>query len=139
MYDESGGIWVFMGWNSIIYLAAISGINQESYEAARIDGANRIQCMWYITIPGIKQTVMLLLIMNIGSLMSMGVEKLLLIYSPLTYGVSDVISTYVYRSGLQNAQYSFATATGLFNSVINFVLLVLANWLSKKYTEVSLW
>ncbi len=132
-------IWVFMGWNSIIYLAAISGINQELYEAARIDGASRIQCGWYITLPSIKQTVILLLIMNIGSLMSMSAEKILLIYSPLTYETADVISTYVYRSGLLNAQYSFASATGLFNSVINFLLLVLANWLSKKYTEVSLW
>ena len=132
-------IWVFMGWNSIIYIAAISGINQEMYEAARIDGASRIQSVRYITLPSIKPTIILLLIMNIGSLMSMSAEKILLLYSPLTYETADVISTYVYRSGLLNAQYSFASATGLFNSVINFLLLVFANWLSKKYTEVSLW
>ena len=132
-------IWVFMGWNSIIYIAAITGINQELYEAARIDGATRMQSMWYITLPGIKQTVILLLIMNIGSLMSMSSEKILLLYSPLTYETADVISTYVYRSGLLNAQYSFASATGLFNSIINLLLLTVANTLSRKATEVSLW
>lgn len=132
-------VWVFMGWNSIIYIAAISGINPEIYEAGRIDGTNRLQAMWYITLPSIKQTIVILLIMRIGNMLSMGVQKLILLYSPATYSTADCISSYVYRSGLLNAQYSFAAAVDLFNSIINFLLLVCTNFISKKYTEVSLW
>lgn len=135
----ASGIWQNMGWDSIIYLAAIATINPELYEAARIDGASRYHAIRYITLPSISPTVILLLILNIGSLMSMGAEKILIMYNPLTYETADVISTYVYRSGILSSQFSFATAVGLFNSVINFILLVAANRISRRFTEVSLW
>lgn len=132
-------IWQTVGWGSIIYLAALAGIDQEQFEAARIDGASRFQQMWHITLPGIMPTIVVLLILQIGQMMNVGYEKILLLYTPVTYDVADVISTFVYRRGILSADYSFATAVGLFNSGINFALLVSANWISRKVNETSLW
>ncbi len=132
-------IWQEFGWDSIIYYAALTGIDQELYEAAEIDGANRWEKIWNITIPGISQTIVILLVMRVGNMMTLGWDKILLLYNPMTYKTSDVISTYVYRIGLTNFQYSFATAVGFFNSIINFVLLILANTVSRKVNETSLW
>lgn len=132
------GIWQNIGWNSIIYLAALSSIDQEQYEAARIDGAGRFQQMFYITLPGLLPTIMILFILRMGGILNVGYEKILLLYSEATYEVADVISTYVYRKGILNAAYSYSTAVGLFNSIINVFFLVLANSLSRKMTESSL-
>ncbi|MFC6465286.1 ABC transporter permease [Marinilactibacillus sp. GCM10026970] len=126
------GIWQTVGWDSIIYLAALSGIDQEQYEAAKIDGASKFQQMWNITIPGLKPTIIILLILRMGSLLSVGFEKILLLYSPSTFSVADVISTYVYRMGLLNADYSYAAAIGLLNTLVNLTLLLLTNHISKK-------
>lgn len=131
-------IWKGLGWNSIIYLAALSGIDQEQYEAARIDGANRIQQMFHITLPGIMPTVSMLLILRIGSLLSVGYEKIILLYQPTTYAVADVISSYVYRRGLQSGEFSYGTAIGLFNSIVNIILLLIANRASKKLGQSGL-
>ena len=132
------GIWQNVGWNSIIYLAALSGIDQEQYEAAKIDGASRLQQIWYITLPGIFPTIAMLLILDMGKVLSVGYEKLLLLYSPFTYEVADVISTYVYRKGLIDAEYGFSTAVSLFNSVVNIIFLTVANRLSKKMGQSGL-
>ena len=135
----ASGIWSGFGWGSIIYLSALASVDQEQYEAAYIDGAKRFQRMIYITLPGILPTVVIKLIMEVGSLMSVGHEKILLLYSPLTYEVADVISTYVYRKGLEDNDYSYSTAVGLFNSVINIILLVFTNTVSRRLTDTSLW
>lgn len=132
-------IWQEFGWDSIIYYAALTGIDQELYEAADIDGANRLNKIIHITLPGISPTIVTLLIMRIGNMMTLGWDKILLLYNPMTYKTSDVISTYVYRIGLTKFQYSFATAVGFFNSVINFCLLIMANKISRKFSETSLW
>lgn len=132
------GIWESVGWSSIIYLAALSGIDQEQYEAARIDGAGRLQQMWYITLPGLAPTVSMLLILNIGSILSVGYEKILLLYQPLTYEVADVISTYTYRRGIIDGDFSYSTAVGLFNSAVNLFFLLLANKVSKKLGQSGL-
>ena len=126
------GIWQSVGWSSIIYLAALTGIDQEQYEAAKIDGAGRIQQMLYITLPGILPTASMLLILNMGKLLGVGYEKILLLYNPLTYEVADVISTYVYRKGLVEGSYSYSTAIGVFNSIVNIIFLSVANRISKK-------
>ena len=132
-------IWQTLGWNSIIFYAAITGIDQELYEAAEMDGANRFQRILHVTLPGIKQTIIIMLILRIGQMMSLGYEKTMLLYNPNTYETADVISTYVYRKGLLDFDYSYSTAVGLFNSLINFVMLVSANKLSKKFNDTSLW
>ena len=132
-------IWQTIGWSSIIYLAALSGVDKNLYEAAQLDGANKWQQTWRITIPGILPTIMIQLILRIGTLMSVGYEKTLLIYNPTNYAVSDIISTYNFRMGLELGDWSYATAIGLFNSVVNCILLVISNKISKKYTENSLW
>ena len=134
----ASGIWQAMGWDSIIYLAAIAGIDTQLYEAASLDGAGRFKKIWHITLPGIKSTVVILLIMQIGKMMSVGSEKILLLYNPSTYKTADVISTYVYRKGLLDQDYSYSTAVNLFNSVINFALVYFANAVSRKLTETSL-
>ncbi len=133
------GIWQEIGWGSIIYLAALSSIDTEQYEAARIDGATRWQQMWNITLPGIMPTIIIMLILRIGSMMNLGFEKIILLYNPSIYETADVISSYVYRKGLLEFSYSYSSAVGLFNSVINFVLLLSANKISRKVNEVSLW
>ncbi len=132
------GVWQNVGWGSIIYLAALAGIDQEQYEAAKIDGAGRIQQAWYITLPGLLPTIAMLLVLDMGKVLSVGYEKILLLYQPLTYEVADVISTYVYRKGLIDADYSLSTAVNLFNSVVNIVLLILANKASKKMGQSGL-
>ena len=132
------GIWQNIGWNSIIYLAALSGIDQEQYEAARIDGANRFQQMLHITIPGILPTIMILFVLRMGSILNVGYEKVLLLYTENTYNVADVFSTYTYRVGLEQKQYSLSTAVSLFNTMVNIMFLVFTNWLSRKTTESGL-
>lgn len=132
-------IWQTIGWNSIIYLAALSGIDEQLYEAAKVDGANRWKQTIHITLPSISPTIIILLILRIGKVLSVGFEKIILMYNPATYSVADVISTYVYRTGLLEMNFSYSTAVGLFNSVLNFGFLIMANKLSKKYSETSLW
>ena len=133
------GIWQSVGWGSIIYLAAITGIDPELYDAATIDGAGRIRQAWHVTVSGIAPTIITLFILQVGKLMNVGYEKILLLYNDLVMEKADVISTYVYRRGLLEANYSFSTAVGLFNSVINFALVLSANAISRKVTENSLW
>ena len=126
--------WQYTGWTAIIYLAAITGISSDLYEAATIDGASRIQQVFYITIPSIMPTIMVMLILNIGRLLSLGFEKVLLMYTPSNSAVSDIIDTLVYRTGLANQNYSYATAIGLFSGIIGVVLVSSSNALSKKLT-----
>ena len=133
------GIWQNMGWNSIIYIAALSGVNPSLYEAATIDGASRLQKMRYISIPGIMPTIVILFILRCGAIMNIGFEKILLMQNDLNMESSDVISTFVYRSGILGADYSFSAAVGLFNSVCNFILLIITNSIVRRLGEVSLW
>lgn len=135
----SSEIWQTIGWNSIIYLAALAGVDEQLYEAARIDGANRWKQTLHITLPGIQSTILILLILKMGSLFTIGFEKIILMYNPSTYEVSDVISSYVYRSGLLDMNYSYSAAVGLFNSIMNFALLIIANKLSRRFGKTSLW
>ncbi|HZG79101.1 MAG TPA: ABC transporter permease subunit [Paenibacillus sp.] len=133
------GIWQGIGWSSIIFLAALAGINPSLYEAAVVDGAGRWKQVLHITLPGIMPTVVILLIIEIGKFMIVGFDKIVLLYNPATYETADVIGSFVYRRGIQEANYSFTAAVGLFNSVINFALLVLVNQIAKKKAESSLW
>lgn len=135
----STDIWQSVGWGTIVYLAALSGIDPELYNAATVDGASRLKQAIHVTLPGIAPTIVILLILRIGKMMSVGGEKILLLYSPTIYDTADVISTFVYRKGLIEANYSYSAAVGLFNSVINFALLILANKISRKVNETSLW
>ena len=132
-------VWQEVGWGSIIYIAAIAGIDPSLYEAAQIDGAGRWSQMLNVTLPSIMPTIVILLIMGVGNLLNVGFEKILLLYNPVIYDTADVISTYVYRKGIIEYNYSYSTAVGLFNSVINFMLLVTTNYIAKKTTENSLW
>ena len=132
-------IWQHFGWRAIIYLAALTAIDQEQYDAAWVDGANRWQQLRFITLPGIAPTIIILMILYVGQMMSVGFEKILLMYGPGTYETADVISTFVYRRGITGGDYSFAAAAGLFNSVINLSLILLVNRLSKQLTGTSLW
>ena len=133
-------IWQGIGWGSIIYLAAITGINPELYEAARIDGASKWKQTAHITLPGIAPIIVILFILKIGHMLDVGFDKIILLYNPNTYSTADVISTFVYRKGLGEAnEFSYTTAVGLFQSVINFMLLVAANRFSKSVSENSLW
>lgn len=132
-------VWQFMGFNSIIYIAALSGVDQELYEAASIDGASRMQKILHISLPCIMGTIIIMFIMRIGSLMSVGFEKAYLMQNTLNVSSSELISTFIYKNGIQKGQFSYSTAVGLFNSVINFILLVSANFVSKKTTKMSLW
>ena len=131
-------IWHGIGWNSIIYLAALSGIDMEQYEAARIDGANRLQQVLHITLPGILPTIVILLILRMGSILNVGYEKVLLLYNSSIYDVADVLSTYTYRMGMESQKYSLSTAVGLFNTMVNLFFLFLTNWISNKTTESGL-
>lgn len=135
----SSGIWQGFGWSAIVYLAALSGVSPELYEAATIDGAGKFRRMLSISLPSIMPTVVVTLILQIGTLMSIGYEKIILLYNPVTLEVADVISSYTYRTGLVEGNYSFASAVGLFNSAINMALVLCANKISKKVSEVSLW
>lgn len=135
----SSGIWQGAGWTSIIYLAALSMVDEEQYDAALIDGANRWQRILYITLPGILPTISVMLLLNLGGLMSVGYEKVLLLYTGRTYETADVISTYVYRRGILGSDFSYTTAVGFFQSIISLILIVASNSISSKIGEVSLW
>ena len=132
-------LWQSTGWSAIIYFAAISNIDQELYESAVIDGANKWKQIIYITLPCIMPTIITLLILSTGNLLSVGFEKTFLMQTPATYSTSDVISTYVYRQGLVGGQFSYTTAVGLFNSVVNLLMLVTANSISRRFSEHSIW
>ncbi len=132
-------LWRNIGWNSIIFLAAISGINGELYEACRVDGGGYIRQMWHITLPGIAGTIVVLLIMRLGHIMDAGYETILLLQNNANLEASDVIGTYVYRRGMKGGEYSYGTAVGMFQSVTGFALVIFANWLSRRYGETSLW
>lgn len=132
-------IWQNIGWNSIIFIAAISSIDAELYEAATIDGAGRFKQALHITLPGISETIVILLIMRIGQMLTLGYERIILLYNPSIYETADVISSYVYRYGLLQGNYSYSAAVGLFNSVINFTLLMVANKVSNKVRGSGLW
>ena len=135
----SSELWQRLGWDSIIFLSALSTIDQELYEAATIDGASKLKQVWHVTLPGILPTIAILLILRMGAMMTIGYEKIILLYNGLNYETSDVVSSYVYRKGILDADFSFSTAVNLFNSIINFTLVILANRLSAKMTETSLW
>lgn len=132
-------VWQTMGWSSIIYLAALTAVDKQLHEAAIIDGASRLQRIWHINIPTILPTIVILFILNAGSVMSVGFEKIFLMQNDLNLSSSDVISTFVYRSGILEAQYSFSAAVGLFNSIINFIMLIMVNYFAKKINQTSLW
>ena len=135
----ASGIWQTIGWGSIIYLATLSGVDPNLYEAAAMDGAGRVTRMIYVSFPSLIPVIVVQLIMRLGNILTQGFEKIILLYNPITYETADVISSYVYRFGLLQGNYSYSTAVGLFNSVINFSFLLIVNRLSKKLTEVSLW
>lgn len=135
----SSGIWQSIGWGSIIYLAALTSVDEELYDAANIDGANRWKQLLNVTLPGIAPTISIMLILNVGRLMAIGYEKIILLYNGSTYETADVISTYVYRRGLLGSDFSYATAVELFQAVVGLILLVSANRLSKKISETGLW
>lgn len=132
-------IWQKLGWDSIIFLSALSAINPELFEAATIDGAGRFKQILHVTLPGLLPTIAILLVLRIGSMMSIGFEKIILLYNGLTYETADVISSFVYRKGIIDSDFGYATAVGLFNSIINFTLVVFANKASAAMTETSLW
>jgi putative aldouronate transport system permease protein len=133
------GIWQNMGWNSIIYLSALINIDQELYTAAKIDGANRFRQLIHITLPGLMPTVIIMLILQTGKMFNVGHEKILLLYNELTYETAEVISTYVYKKGLLQFNWSYSTAVGLFNSVVCFILVYTTNRISRATSETSLW
>lgn len=132
-------IWQTTGWGTILYLAALTNINENLYDAAKIDGANRWKQTMHVTIPGIMPMIVVLLTLNIGKFMQVGFEKILLLYNPLIYQTADVISTYLFRVGLQSGSFSYAAAIGLFEAIIGFILVFSANYISKKITDTSLW
>ena len=132
-------IWQEIGWGSIIYLAALSGIDEQLYEAASIDGANRWDKLLHVTLPGISTTIIIMLILRLGQILGSSYEKTILLYNEATYETADVIASYIYRVGILERNWSYSTAIGLFNSGINFIFLLVANKLSKKVSETSLW
>lgn len=133
------GIWQEIGWGSIIYLAALTGVDPGLYEAAKIDGAGRWKQIIHVTIPAISGTIIIMLLLRLGSVMSVGFEKIILLYNEGVYDTADVISTFVFRKGLKQFEWSYSTAVGFFNSVINFILIIIFNKISKKVSDVSLW
>lgn len=133
------GVWQSMGWSSIIYLAALAGIDPQLHEAAKVDGAGWFRRIWHINLPGIAPTMIILLILNIGSILGVGFEKVFLMQNSLNMEASDVIATNVYRSGILGAQYSYSAAVGLFNSVVNFIMLITVNRIARRVSETSLW
>ncbi|UWQ97635.1 ABC transporter permease subunit [Rhodobacteraceae bacterium S2214] len=132
-------IWQEAGFQSIVFIAAISGVSPTLYESAVVDGASRWQMMWKITIPSIMPTIIIMLIIRIGNMLEVSFEMIILLYQPATYETADVVNTYIYRQGLQGGQYDFAAAAGLFNAVIAFALVMTANTISKRYSRTSLW
>lgn len=135
----ASGIWQEVGWGCIIYLAALAGIDPQLYEAATVDGASKLRQIWHITLPGIVPTIIIMLILSMGSMFSVGYEKIILMYNPNNYSTADVINTYVYRRGVVGSEYSFGTAVGLFQSAISFMLVTLVNKISRKVSDISLW
>ena len=135
------GVWQSTGYGAVIYIAALAGVSPDLHEAATIDGATRFQRILHVNLPAIMPTIVIMLILRMGSIMNVGFEKVMLLYNPTTYEVADVISTFVYRKGIVEANYSYSAAVGLFNSVINFMMIIVANWVSRKLTdgESSLW
>lgn len=132
-------LWQTIGWNSIIYLSALAGIDQELYDAAKVDGAGRFKQVIYITIPCLMPTIIIMLILKMGKIFDVGYEKIMLLYNPAIYDVADVINTYVYRKGLVDAQFSYSAAVGLFNCVVSFALVTITNKISKKASGNGLW
>lgn len=132
-------IWKTIGYNSIVYIAALTSIPEHLYEAARVDGAGKLQQALHVTLPGLLPTIMVMLLIQLGSILDVGYEMIILLYNPGIYETADVINTYVYRAGILEGRYDYATAIGLLNSVISFILVVSANKFSKKMTETSLW
>jgi putative aldouronate transport system permease protein len=128
-----------MGWGAVIYFAALSGVSPELHEAAIVDGASRLRRIWHIDLPGIIPTAVILLIMSMAGVVNVGFEKVFLMQTPLNIGTSEVISTYSYKVGIEQIQYSYSAAVGMFNSVVTFVLLVIINRIAKKLTDISLW
>lgn len=135
----SSELWQTVGWGTILYLAAFTTIDENLYEAARIDGAGRLRQIWHVTLPGIRPTMITLLILNIGTFMAVGFEKILLLYNPLTYPTADVISTYLFRMGVISGNFSYAAAIGLFESIIGLALVFTANQISRRTVGTSLW
>jgi len=135
----ASGVWQEVGWGSIIYLSALSGVDSQLYEAAQIDGAGKWKQLVHVTLPGIMPTIIIMFILKMGTLMNMGYEKTILLYNPATYETADIISSYIYRIGLLEQDWSYSTAIGLFNSVINLALLLITNKLARKCGETSLW
>ena len=133
------GIWQEAGFGSIVFLAAIAGVSPSLYESAVVDGASRWQMMWRITLPSILPTIIIMLIIRIGNIMEVSFELIILLYQPATYSTADVVNTFVYRQGLQSGQYDFAAAAGLFNAVVAFVMVIIANTLARRYSKTSLW
>ena len=133
------GVWQSFGWNSIIYLAAIAGINSELYEAASVDGAGRFKKMWHITLPGIRSTIVVILIMNMGNILGSGFDRPFALQNNLVMNVAEVISTFVYKNGIRGLQFSLTTAVGFFQSVICLIFLLLSNWISRKLGERGIW
>ena len=128
-----------MGWDSILYMAALAGVDQELYDAACVDGAGKWRQLWCVTLPSIAPTIVVLLIIKVGSMMNLGYEKVILLYNEVTYETADIISSFIYRKGLLDFRWSYSTAVGLFNSLCSFILLIAANGISRKFTESSLW
>ena len=131
-------VWQTIGFNSIVFLAALSGIDMQLYEAAKIDGAGRLRQLWHVTLPGIMPTIIIMLILRCGAIMNVNFEKVLLLYSPSTYATADVISTYVYRAGIIKQKIGYSTAVGLFNSVVSLILVLSANYMSNRFTDSGL-
>lgn len=132
-------IWQEIGWGSIIYLSAVSGIDTQLYEACQIDGGNKLRQLWHVTLPGILPTMIIMLILRMGSVLNVGYEKIILLYNSSIYDTADVISSYTYRKGLQEFNWGYGSAVGIFNSLVNVVFLVATNYISKRTTETSLW
>lgn len=132
-------IWKGLGWGAIVYLAALTGVSEELYEAAHLDGAGRLRQTWHITLPGIAPTIAVMFLLRIGNLLEVGYQLIILIYNPSIYSTADVISSYVYRRGIVEASYSFSTAVEFFQSILGLILVVIANKVSKKFSETSLW
>ncbi|UKS29604.1 ABC transporter permease subunit [Paenibacillus sp. HWE-109] len=131
--------WKETGWSAVIYLAALTSIDPELYAAASVDGAGKLRQIWHITLPGIAGTIAFIIILRVAHALGSDVEQVLLFYNPLVYGAGDVISTYVYREGIQNVNYSYTTAVGLFTSVVGLALMIIANTISRKYTNNGIW
>ncbi len=132
-------MWKGVGWGSIVYLAAITSVDQELYEAAAIDGANRWQCTWHITLPGISTTIGIMFIMAVGGIMNAGYDQILLLQQPANTQISQILDTYILQTGIKYGKFEYATAIGLFKSVISLLLVGITNYLTQKYAEVGLW